>query len=480
MFRLRLTGTTPRGGPLLEPGIALLLSLALGGCSLNAYTNKRSEPPTSQPGKEVVPKAAIRFAPEQERGNEKALVILALSGGGSRAAYWSGSSMVRLGKVFGSPSADLLKQVDAISSVSGGSMPAAYYAISSDPEDPGDRAATGRIWDEPSVKKLMSLPFRSRWLASWWWPYNAARYWFTAFDRSDLMAQVLADNLFDNPYTGIDLRFRDLNPERPYLLLNATTGSVPASAATRWVHGDPIEEHAFGSEFTFSAEQFEALGSDLADYEIARAVMASASFPGVFNYMTLKDYRNTDTTGREQFQHLFDGGNTDNLGLDTAERIIEANQQRYDSIVVMLVDAYTEPRGISSAAYDARKGVSYLLDTNFMDSYDSLLNKARQRSLWNFSEKMRALRNKGKSVIFYHLKFDNLKDVKHRALLRRINQIKTDFNIDAQGVKDIDQAVELLLTPSNPCLQRIKSLVLEGQPDPGDPWCTHDLTDSRS
>ena len=76
------------------------------------------------------PASRATFDIRDDRGEKDVLVLLALSGGGSRAAYFSGAVMLRLQQVF--TDLDLLQEVDVISAVSGGSLPAAYYAVSRD------------------------------------------------------------------------------------------------------------------------------------------------------------------------------------------------------------------------------------------------------------------------------------------------------------------------------------------------------------
>jgi len=61
------------------------------------------------------------------------------------------------------------------------------------------------------------------------------------------MAQNFADNLFDVLPTGRDLRFADLNPARPNLVLNAANGT----------------RVGFGEVFRFTEEQFRAINSDI-------------------------------------------------------------------------------------------------------------------------------------------------------------------------------------------------------------------------
>lgn len=343
---------------------------ALGGCSLNAYTNRAlesGEPPARR---------SLASFDVQPRGNERVMVILALSGGGSRAAYFGGRVMLELER------AGLLQEVDAISSVSGGSLPAAYYCSTRDPGQPADVAP--RTWGEAEVEDLMARNYIVRWLGNQFWPWNVVRYWTTAFDRSDIMAQTFSDNLFDHPLSGVDLELGELNPARPHLILNATNATRNPLAAQAG-DGAPASRQ-YGSVFTFTREDFSALlGSDIESYELGRAVMASATFPAVFQDMTLRDWR------REQprYLHVFDGGNADNLGLVSVKRLIRQAElwpegRRPQRYVVLSVDAYTEPRGVDPDDPDPRSYADRFVDSNFMDSIDMLLSWSRWGVLAQF------------------------------------------------------------------------------------------------
>jgi NTE family protein len=72
-------------------------------------------------------------------------------------------------------------------------------------------------------------------------------------------------------------------------------------------------------------EDFEEIDSDINEYEISRAVMATASFPAVFNFMTLHNFKESN---KNRYVHVFDGGNSDNLGLKSVIRIIDINKDK--------------------------------------------------------------------------------------------------------------------------------------------------------
>ena len=421
--------------------ISLILStlFVISGCSWYASSNKKSKK-----NSKISPNA--QFIISKDRGsnkNGKTLFIMAFSGGGSRAAYFSASSMFALQRVFKDEGLDLLKEVDAITAVSGGTLPAAYYTFSYDL--PGKSSL--REWDEKSVKKLMSRRFKTRWIANWFWPHNLFRYWFTAFDRSDIMAKTLADNLFDKKYFGRDFRYRDMNPERPNLIINATNAT-----------GENL-----GDLFAFTDDSFRELNSNLSKYRIANAVMASATFPGVFNYVTLRNYK------LNNYIHLFDGGNRDNLGIESVINIMEKNAT-YDRIIVISVDSFIRSKGMDAQKADPRSGTDYIFDSNFLESFDSLLIANRKSKIENF-EKYIKLKYPDKSkIIFYHLGFS---DIKSGELNKSLNEIKTDFNIKKRDVEIIDKAVSILITKENNCLQDIKNIIVSGSKTSSEVTCEY-------
>jgi len=386
------------------------------------------------------------FRVDGARGNPRVLMFLALSGGGSRASYLAAATMHALQDI------GLLGEVDVISAVSGGSLAAAYYVASRDgvlhdaalaerlraagsalpaPLQPGwgatlrceaalddaqtdalrrllaDERAVMRLvdlcsasryppWDRASTLAAMKRNYVARYLANLMWLPNPARYWFSSFDRSDIMVDTLAGSLLHRraggwPF-GEALRMRDLNPERPYLLIHATN-------ATRQVDPDGRSDaFPFGSIFTFTQEDFaERLHSDVGAFSLPRAVMASSAFPLAFATMTLEDFRDrarqragAPPPNRDRrFLHLIDGGNADNLGLRSIKRALlelwaDGRLDDYDSIIVLQVDAFTTPGGTGRHKPDPRGLLDLLLDTNVSDAVDSLLQANRDRMLEDF------------------------------------------------------------------------------------------------
>ncbi len=443
-----------------------IASLALGACTaIGQYSYAAFNQPMAAPSPVLVastaptalapalPGTRATFAVDGRRGNGKVLMFLALSGGGSRAAYLSAATLHALEDI------GLLAEVDVISAVSGGSLAAAYYAASRDEElkdaalaarlleqkeglpaqlevradgtmrcapalEPAQiealRTIVGSERDEHDLKRLTELCRAGefpRWersatletmkknyvfhlLGDLFKPTNFLRYWFTSFDRSDIMVGTLADTALHRNARGdglsSELHMQDLNPLRPYLLIHATN-------ATRQAQPDGSNDtYPFGSIFTFTREDFgERLGSEIGSFSLPRAVMSSSAFPLAFATMSLEDFRkqkpgapNGDAAAENRerhYLHLIDGGNADNLGLRSVKRtLLEMHAlghlDGYDRIVVLLVDAFTTPAGTSGNRPDPRSLLDLLLDTNVSDAVDALLQANRDRMLDDFDK----------------------------------------------------------------------------------------------
>ena len=242
---------------------------------------------------------------------DKNFVALAISGGGSRAAALAAAIMWELDRI------SVLKHVDVISAVSGGSQAAALYTLMYDQADAaGSPTITENFifkTDDPSnFVGVFDTNLTTDWFASLLMPWHLGPYLVTYMDRTDVMADALADNYY--PRGGpLDLnwgmRFRDLNPKRPNLLLNATDMTQRRDA-------DGVASGIAGECFSFSYEGFRIhLSSDLHEFPISQAVMASNAYPGVFHYLSIRDFSRSLPDQEEVFIHLADGGIRDHLAL---------------------------------------------------------------------------------------------------------------------------------------------------------------------
>lgn len=202
--------------------------------------------------------AGYRFGNLAPAGNnsDDLFVILTFSGGGARAMAMSYGVMEKLKETritWHGSARSLLDEVDIISSVSGGSMTAAYYGLYGDRlfQDFPERILYRNI-TEDLLKKVLS-----------------PRGWFRILS-SDFTRTDITDEYYDREFFN-GATFADMRKSRPFILINAT---------------DMVQ----GVRFEFSQDQFDLLCSDLSTLHVSRAVTASTSFPVVFAPMQLDNH----------------------------------------------------------------------------------------------------------------------------------------------------------------------------------------------
>lgn len=342
-------------------GFALLLT-ACGSFPVNPPLTKHD------------PSSGYRFEKLDAGSNTDDLfVILVFSGGGTRAAAFSYGVLEALRDTsieLNKKKISLLDEVDVISSVSGGSFPAAHYALS------------GRHTFDEFPDKFLYRPVQSDLLKLMLSPVNLLKLAGSSFGRSDLAADFYDREVFGGAtYAQLVAQRR-----RPYLILNATDMTT-------------------GAQFSFTQDQFDLLCSDLSGVSIGRAVAASSAFPAGLtpltfaNYAGTCDYRQpkwvelalkdrksranvrrtaraerrlsyTHTENRRAYIHLTDGGVADNIGLrepltaiselDNAWSVLELmNLRKVSKLVVIVVNAATNP----ATRRDQTAGVPGILDT---------------------------------------------------------------------------------------------------------------------
>lgn len=231
--------------------IALLICVLL----LAACASFPPNPPLAQ----YNPATGYRFD-QLERGanSDELFIIVSFSGGGTRAAALSFGVMEALRDTqieWKQRKVSLLEEVDVISSISGGSFPAAYYALYG-----------ARIFDE-FPEKFLYRPIQSDLLKQLFLPYNLVRLASPSFGRSDLAAEFYHREIF-NGGTYADVIKRG---QRPFIILNATDMSR-------------------GTQFSFIQDQFDLLCSDLSGIPLARAAAASSAYPGGLTPLTIQNH----------------------------------------------------------------------------------------------------------------------------------------------------------------------------------------------
>jgi NTE family protein len=271
---------------------------------------------------------------------DETFVILAFSGGGTRAAALSYGVLAELAKQpIAGGTKKLVDVVAVISSVSGGSFTSAYYALN---------GAEG-LKTFPDVFLYQNV--QGALIRSAFFTPRVFKLLSPNYSRIDVASEWYDDHIFDHHTFG-DLARRN---RRPYVILNST-------------------EMDIGTTFGWTQDQFDPICSDLSGVPIARGVAASSAFPGLLTPLTLKTYTGTcgykdppwvslalddQLTNPTRFQdaillrelgsherlyiHLLDGGLADNIGLRRPTRALKSTDTailpaRFGFSVLRLID----------------------------------------------------------------------------------------------------------------------------------------------
>jgi NTE family protein len=298
-------------------GLVAALALLLAGCATR---------PSNAPLAQYDHGYGYRVSNWQaERGDPQFGLVVAMSGGGTRAAAFSYGILEELRRTtVHTPqgSGRLLDNVNLVTGVSGGSFTALAYALYGD-----------RLFDEYE-KRFLKRNVQRDLIAIALNPLNWPKTTGGSFTRSDLAAEYYDRILFEGATFG-DLRSRG--------------GPFANVAAT---------EVTTGARITFNQNTFDLLCSDLGSVPLARAVAASSAVPGVFAPVGFDNYAGTcgfdmrenmvrafgpevasAATGRaslrdrelaalqdgvaHRYLHLIDGGLSDNVGLRTVLEALE-------------------------------------------------------------------------------------------------------------------------------------------------------------
>ena len=325
---------------------ALLVSLAAlaGGCAHWPATPRLEQ--AGAPG--------YRVDDSSRRGqSDELLLFLAMSGGGTRAAalgYGVLEELRRTEVTLNGVRRRLIDEVDVISAVSGGTFPAAYYALRGE-----------KTFDEFEAK-VLSRNFESELVRRILAPTNWFRLPSGTFGKSDLFAEIYDETVFDRA-TFADLK----KAGGPFVIINGT-------------------DVTSGARFSFTQDQFDAICADLMQVPLGRAVATSTALPPRFSklmgvssggtcgrkapaWQAAAEAGASETPGRallraralqsyadpsRPYVHVFDGGLSENLGLaevirafdvlkvDPGETVLPAFR-RARKIVVIAVNALRFP-----------------------------------------------------------------------------------------------------------------------------------------
>lgn len=391
-----------------------------------------------------------------DRPKDDLLVIVSLSGGGLRASAMAFGIFEQLATdriQHGGRLRRLLDEVDIISAVSGGAIPAAYFVSHGDKIF--ERFAQDFLYRDFAAEMRREVLFDPR---SWF------KLQSRHFDRGDLYADYLDKNLFGGITYG-DLIER---ADRPFLVINATDIGI-------------------AGRFEFTQDTFDLLCLDLARYPLSRAVAASSSVPAVLTPITIRNsagrcgYRvptwtlraieSGDHSSREHFRaatilarsdsrtygylHLMDGALSDNLGVrSTLDALTDNDDASHFQDVLQrsgirkLVFITLNASDTQWARIAGRRSPPDVIDmlklvgTVPMDRYSVESKALLQETLVRWATRL-SPENSSDGLYFIDLSLDSLRD---HPRFKEVTQIETTFSLKRSQVDELRCAAKLLLS----------------------------------
>ena len=434
--------------------LALAFACAFAGCAHWPATPKLER--AGAPGYRVGDAAR----PGQ---SDDLLVILAMSGGGTRAAalgYGVLEELRRTEVAVNGQKRRLLDEVDVISAVSGGTFPATYYALR------GEK--TFVEFESKVLLRRFESELAQRLILN---PANWFRLPSATFGKSDLFAELYDETVFDRA-TFADLK----KANGPFTIINGTDVTT-------------------GARFSFTQDQFDAICADLMQVPVARAVATSTALPPLLTPITFENRGGTcgrkapawlaaaegaagksATPGRallraralqayadpaRPYIHIFDGGISENLGLAEVLRAFELLKvdpdetvlpalRRARKVVVIAVNALRFPE-VDWDRSDAPPDGDTLSDQVWSIPVDRItldgIEQVRdQLAAWQSA-------NPQRRAYLAQVTFENLKDPAERAYFKGV---KTRLQLPKEQVDKVREVGGRLLREA-PAFQRLLS-----------------------
>ncbi len=481
------------------PSLCVMASLLLlGGCATR---------PINPPITQTDPSAGYRFETRQARDkNEDNLVILAFSGGGTRAAAFSYGVLefLRRTEVVG-PQGNtirLLDAVDIITGVSGGSFTALAYGLYGE-----------KLFDDYE-QRFLKRDVQGEIVARTLSPSNWGKLGSTGWGRSELAAEFYDEILFNGATFG------DLDRGKgPLILASATDIST-------------------GSRFVFSQRIFDVVCSDLNAVPLSRAAAASSAVPVVLSPVTINNYGGTCKTitpdwvkpflysdnpprpaaravrslkaeqafhdgARRPYLHLVDGGISDNVGMRAVLDALEILEALHDAglpspvdgarrIIVISVNSLSSPPTNWDQSENPPGTVDILLKAAGTPidafSYETIELLRDTAARWQTLRRIRnsaayaankdpavaaALRVPEAEIYAIDVSFPMLKD---KAELDYLNQQPTSFVLPAEAVDRLRAAAGTIMMDSPEFKRLLKDVgarVVPAPPATGSPATAH-------
>jgi NTE family protein len=404
----------------------LLVTLLMSGCATTIDNAPINKPKLAQQGTNAQPPRDI------VREN---LVALSFSGGGLRAAAFSFGVLQALREV--SPKGeDILDDLTFISSVSGGSLTAAYYGLN------------GKKTLDTFPQKVLYQDMERGMRFSAFAPSNFIRILRGGLNDRNNLSNWLNSRVFNGA------KFSDIyKNSRPDIWINAS---------------DLFNR----TPFTFIPPLFNAICSDLGSYSVAEAVSASMAVPLLFAPTLLKTYPETCTepvqswvnsaienpsasitlsaaaravtayrdAERMRYVKLGDGGLTDNFGLSSILISRSASRTPYgpftardavnvNRVLFLVVDAGRGPNGNWAMDVEGPSGVDMALAAT-----DSAVDSAARSAFDSFTQMMREWQ---REVIEFRCALKEDEVLKLRGSLTHWNCKDVEFDLGLVALSDL-------------------------------------------
>jgi len=413
--------------------------------------------------------------------DEKALIFLSLSGGGSRAATMSWRTLEvfkNIPYIYKNENGEKIKsnladQIDYVSGISGGSFAASAWCLYKDSMN----VFRKKFIDVNVQKKLALKPILYPWI-------GFRMIFSNNYDRIDVAAHYYDKYVFEKK------TFKDL-PSHPVLWVNST-------------------HLALATRFTYTQEFFDLLNSDLNSYPIGFACAASSAFPILLSPITLKNYgktlpdsimkqntkyrmakRNSKRNIEKDFycrmiefyndksnkwMHYADGGLVDNQGLQIIidnfstngiiNKALNNSNKPLNRLVIINVNAGTDKED-NSCKKEKAPGVTSVINYTMTTSMNILSAKRwmKIKSLCSEQNKVaiNAKKNNDSSSTLIELEKPycieiNARNLDSKNLKQAFSELPTSFYMNKEQIALIDSVVPILIKENKDVQRLIKTI----------------------
>lgn len=295
------------------------------------------------------------------------LVLLAISGGGSRSAYYAACVMEELAKIplpgvqnqtlaDGRPMYSLLDSVRVISTVSAGGLASSWYSVNF------DRRKMPGFFDEMKAAMSVNLQWRTYGHMAMF-PPLAIQLLASSVTRTDLLADEIDKLLGNQNLTFNDLRAketREMDPA-PALMINGTLynsgqrlvmTNMPALRLPSILEKQPpnVSMPETDKQTLRNLVQpltFADLGSDIGSFPLSKALAASAAYPILLAPVPLRVYpaniplhlqgRLDQKMMQSPIAYVADGGLYENEGVDPLLSLMKT-LDRDQPVLLLIID----------------------------------------------------------------------------------------------------------------------------------------------